>query len=533
MQEQTAQLQVSVLDPDGALLSGVAVTFTSANSSVVTVSNVGLVTSVGPAGSTSISIKAGNKTQSVPVTVTATSASITIKPEPRDLPQLGTLQLQPTLIDIAGDPIPGATFHYSSSNPLIATVNETGLVSSVGPAGVVTVTVSSGDVQATGAVTVQQVATSLKLSPASVTMLKGTSVQFLTTVVDAVGAPMSVAPGPVTYSASPMSLLSITTLGKLTAADQPGDGSVTVTSGTLSGSATVHVVDLGSLSGSVLHQIPVLGVPYGVAISGSGTIVGVGVNGTLHLGSLADASLETSTISSAVTIGVAVNAGGDRAYVTGSGADGLIEIDLATGQRLRAWDVGGEQMYDAVFSPDGQTIYVAGQSGTIYPVNVNTFVAGPVIASDGTSIVHLVHHPTQPLLYSSGAGHAREINTMTGAYRQLNVGDAAQASALALAQNRLFVARENETLDVIELATGEVTTVAIPDCLMFDIVATPGGEALLATCTTYGTVKLIDPVSATPIVTIPVGGDPRRAAISVDGSRAVVANQAGWFDIIQ
>lgn len=534
MQEQTTQLQVSVLDPDGALLSGVAVSFTSANFSIVTVSNVGLVTSVGPAGSTSISIKAGNKTQSVPVTVTATSSSIIINPEPRDLPQLGTLQLESELIDITGSPIPDAVFEYASANPEIATVSSTGLVSSVGPAGVATIVVRSGDIQAAGAVTVQQVATSLKLTPATVIMLKGTSVQFLTTVADAVGEPMSVDPGPVTYSASPMSLLSISSLGELTAADQAGEGSVAITNGALSGSATVRVVDLGPLSGSVLHHIPVVGLAYGVALSSSGTIVGVGVQGTLHLGSLSSASMETSTIVEDVTIGVVVNAGGDRAYVTGSGVNGLMEIDLATGQRLRTWEVGNfEQMFDAVFSPDGQTIYVAGATGTIYPINVSTFVSGPTIASDGASIVHLLHHPTTPLLYSSGEGHAREINTLTGESRELDVGNAAQASALALAQNRLFVARGNQNLDVIDLATGQTTTVAIPNCLMYDIVAMPSGEALLATCTFSSTVKLIDPVSATPVVTIPVGGDPRRVAISADGSRAVVANQSGWFDIIQ
>lgn len=67
-----------MLDPDGALLSGVAVTFSSSNATIVTVSNVGLVTSVGPAGSASLSVKAGNKTQVIPVTVTATSSSIVV-----------------------------------------------------------------------------------------------------------------------------------------------------------------------------------------------------------------------------------------------------------------------------------------------------------------------------------------------------------------------------------------------------------------------------------------------------------------------
>ncbi|HEU4807842.1 MAG TPA: hypothetical protein VFT01_06230 [Homoserinimonas sp.] len=533
MQQQTAQLAVSVLDPSGALLAGVPVTFTSGDADIATVSNVGLVTSVGPAGQTSVSVKAGNKTMAVPVTVTATSNSIVIGPSASTMPQMGTLQLQPELLDLEGTPIAGAEFTYETTNPAIATVGADGLVTSNGPAGLVTVTVRSGDIMGVKALSITQVATSIRLTPAVVTMAKGSSLQFAAAVLDAIGQPMSGSTGPVTYSASPSTLLTISGAGFLTATDQAGSGSVTATSGALSGSAAVSVVDLGSLTGTVLHHISAGSQAYGVAVSSAGDIFGVSVQGLLYRGNLASSSMESSRISDLVTIGVAVNNGGDRVYVAGAGADGLIEADAATGARLRTWDAGGEQLYDVVLSPSGQTIYVAGETGTIYPIDATTLVSGPVIISDGNSIVHLAHHPVEPLIFASGAGHAREINTETGASRTFAVGPAAQASALALAGDRLFVAGENGKLDVISLGTGEVTTVTIPECSMYDIVATPGGEALLATCAFGGTVKLIDPESATALITIPVGGDPRRAAISADGSRAVVANQSGWFDIIQ
>ena len=532
MQEQTAQLQVSVLDPEGTLLAGMAVTFTSADGAIVTVSNVGLVTSVGPAGTTSISIKAGNKTKLVPVTVSATSSSILIGPDPLELNQFGALQLEPTLIDVAGDPIPGATFEYVSSDPSIASVNVSGLVNSPGPAGMVTITVTSGEIEATGAVTVHQVPTSLRLSPERVTMAKGGSIQFTTTVLDAVDQPIIGGAASVAYSTSPSTLLSISASGLLTASGQVGTGSVTVTRGALSASATVDVADIGLLTGSILHHIPATGVPYGVAVSSLGAILGVGVQGTIYLGNVSSGSLATLQVSSYLTIGVAFNSAGDRAYVTGGGPDGLMEFDAATGVRLRSWD-SGDQLFDVVLSPDEQTIYVAGSSGAIYPLDVTTFVAGTPFASDGYTVVHLAHHPTQPLIFASGTGHAREINTETGANRSFPVGGSSQASALALAGDRLFVAGEDGVLDVVSLSTGLTASVTIPDCPMYDIVATPGGEALLATCTSSGTVKLIDTESLSAVLTITVGGDPRRAAISADGSRAVVANQSGWFDIIQ
>ncbi len=532
MQEQTAQLQVSVLDPDGALLSGVAVSFTSANSSIVTVSNVGLVTSVGPAGSTSISIKAGNKTQSIPVTVTATSASIIINPEPRDLPQLGTLQLEPTLFDIAGDPIPGATFHYSSSDPLIATVNETGLVTSVGPAGVVTVAVSSGDIQATGAVSVHQVPGGVRISPQVLTLLKGGSAQIIATVLDAVGQPLVGFTGTVSYSAEPASLLTISGSGLLTAGGTSGTGTVTVSIPGSSATASVKVVDLGALTGSVLYHIPVNDAAYGVAISDAGAIFGVSVQGTLYRGNVASNSLESTVVSGQITIGVATTKAGDKVYVTGSGGDGLIEVDPATGLEVRRRPIA-EQLFDVVLSPDEQTIYVAGETGSIHVIDAATLTEGPALPGTGFTVVHLLHHPTEPLVYASGVGQAREVNTQTGAGRSFSVNGAAQGSAIALAGDRLFVAGEDGNLDVVDLVTADRTTVAIPDCGMYDIVALPNEAALLVTCTGNGTVKLLDPATLATIITIPVGGDARRAAVSADGSRAVVANQAGWFDIIQ
>ncbi len=533
MQEHAVQLQVSVLDPDGALLTGMPVAFSSADTATATVSSVGLVTSAGQAGTTSIAVKAGNKTQVVPVTVSATSSSIVIGPDPLELNQLGRLQLEPMLIDIAGDPIPGATFDYFSSDPALASVSSTGLVNSPGPAGKATITVTSGDIQATGAVTVRQVPTSVRLTPERATMARGGSVQFTTTVLDAVDQPINGGAASVTYSASPSTLLSISTSGLLTASDQVGTGSVTATSESLSASATVDVADIGSLTGSILYHIPAAGAPYGVAASSLGAILGVGIQGTIHLGNVASGSLQSLNVSPFLTIGAAFNTAGDRAYVTGAGPDGLMEFDAATGARLRSWDAGDDQLFDVVLSLDEQTIFVAGSSGAIHPIDATTFVAGTPFASDGHGVTHLAQHPTQPLIFASGTGHAREVNTETGATRSFPVGSSAQASAVALAGDRLFVAGEGGVLDVVTLSTGLTASVTIPDCYMYDIVATPGGEALLATCTSSGTVKLIDVESFAVVLTIPVGGDPRRAAISPDGSRAVVANQSGWFDIIQ
>ena len=530
MQQQTAQLAISVLDPSGALLAGVPVTFTSGDPSVVTVSNVGLVTSVGPAGQTSVSVKAGNKSQAVPVTVTATSNSIVLGPQESQLPQLGTMQLEPVLLDLAGNPVAGAEFTYETTNAQIATVDVNGLLTSHGKAGLVTITARSGAISGVKAVAVTPVPTSVALTPDPVTVVGGGSVQLSAKVLDVVDDP--IAGASISFSASPAALLTVSTNGLLAAADQEGSGTVTATSGTLSYSAAVSVVDVGSLEGVLLPHISTGGTPYGVAIASNGTIHGVGVNGTYYRGTLGSSTMDAFPLTEVVTIGIAVNAAGNKVYVTGAAPDGLMELDGATGSRLRTWNPpGDDQLYDVVLSPDGQTLYTAGSFGTIYSISVSTFAAGPEYISTGP-IVHLLHHPAQSLIYASGVGSAKEVNTETHGERIFTVDGSAQAAALAISGDKLYVAGEGGTIDVVTLSTGSSARTAIA-CGMYDLVATPDGQGLVATCTSGGFVLLIDAQTLAAVKTITTSGDPRRAALSADGTRLVVANYAGWFDIIQ
>jgi len=133
MQHETARLFPSVVDAAGTLLSGVPVTFVSSNVAIVTVSNTGVVTSVGPAGTATISVRAAGLTKPVPVTVTGIPTSISVTPNPAVVTQNATVQLDAKLLDLDGATINGATFTYTSSNVTLATVSASGLLTSVGP----------------------------------------------------------------------------------------------------------------------------------------------------------------------------------------------------------------------------------------------------------------------------------------------------------------------------------------------------------------------------------------------------------------
>lgn len=128
---QTAQLAAAVFDQNGQAITGVAVTWISNNANVATVSGQGLVTAVGN-GTTTITARAGNVSQTANVTVRQTAGSITIDPDTATLMAIGeTVQLTAAVLDRNGQPVSNATVTWQSSDEDVATVSGQGLVTAV------------------------------------------------------------------------------------------------------------------------------------------------------------------------------------------------------------------------------------------------------------------------------------------------------------------------------------------------------------------------------------------------------------------
>jgi hypothetical protein len=527
-QQASVALQVAAFDENGALLAGMPVTFTPKDANLITVSSSGMVQSVGPAGSTSITVKAGRGSIVVPVTVEATGSTISVGPAEASIPQLGTLQLEPKLLDLVGTEISGATFTFATADPSIATIDETGFVTSVGRAGQVNISVTTGGLTTQKTVNVIPTPTSLSVIPNPIRMGKTSTVTLRSTVLDAVGTPMTGAA--ITYSAGPSSLLTVSSAGVLRAQGTPGTGSVTVASGTLSVTVPVTVVDAAvSLTGIIVNQAASGGSPYGVAMGPGETFYGVGLAGIFDIGTFGSTTLSSKFVSGPLMTGVAVHPTNGLVYAAGNTADGLLEIDPATGTVLRRWEAI-DQMYDVAISPDGSQIYVAGSPDRLYVISAATMTLVKDLPTGG-SVIHLLADPSRPVVYSSGVGVVREINVETGATRTFDM-PSAQATALAVTGDRLFIGGEAATLGIVDLATGLTSTVDVA-CTIYDLVTVPDGLQLLATCPLQGTAVLLDANTYEVLKTIQVNGDPRRAAIKEDGTGAVIANAAGYYTSVE
>ncbi len=152
---QTQQLTATARDANGNVLTGRAVTWSSSNTAVATVSSTGLVRAVA-AGSASIRATSEGRTGTSAITVTAappTVATVTISPSSASVEQGATVQLTATARNASGTAIPGQVFTWSSTNTAVATVNSSGVVSGVG-AGTATIRATTSGVTGNATVTV-------------------------------------------------------------------------------------------------------------------------------------------------------------------------------------------------------------------------------------------------------------------------------------------------------------------------------------------------------------------------------------------
>ena len=120
----------------------------------------GLVTAAGN-GEATVTASAGEASGSAVVTVTQSVASVVVSPSTDELTALGeTVQLTAEAFDGNGHAVTGAEFSWESSDPAVATVDGSGLVTGVAE-GVAMITASSGGTTQSAAVTVNLVPTSM------------------------------------------------------------------------------------------------------------------------------------------------------------------------------------------------------------------------------------------------------------------------------------------------------------------------------------------------------------------------------------
>ena len=168
-------------------------------------------------------------------------SSVTVSPASTTLQVGQTVQLTATPKDANGNPLTGRTVTWSSSNPSVASVDGSGLVTGGGTAGSATITATSEGQSGTSSITVSSVpvpVSSVTVSPASASVSAGQTVQLTATPKDANGNPLS--GRVVTWASNNTSVATVNGTG-LVSGVAAGSATITATSEGQSGTASITV----------------------------------------------------------------------------------------------------------------------------------------------------------------------------------------------------------------------------------------------------------------------------------------------------
>jgi alpha-tubulin suppressor-like RCC1 family protein len=212
---------------------------------------------------------------------TGVVGSIEVQPLEATLEPGGTQQYVAIVSDLHGNPM-SADVAWSSSDESVATIDQSGLATAVAE-GTVTITASAEFVSGSATLTVEapvQVVGSIEVAPLEATLEPGGTQQYVATIRDQHGNPMS---ADVIWSSSDESVAIVDQSGLATAVSE-GIAIITATVGSVSGSATL-TVEAPVEEGVVLASA---GDAHSCAVNAAGTAYcwGLGSSGQLGNGSL-------------------------------------------------------------------------------------------------------------------------------------------------------------------------------------------------------------------------------------------------------
>jgi uncharacterized protein YjdB len=186
----TQEFSAVTKDSDGNTLTGRVVTWTSSDPAAVAVSATGIAIGVTKGSASIIATSEGNSgTASITVT-NVRVASVTVIPVSASIVVGGTQQLTAATQDSAGTILTGRVVTWASSNPAVAAVSSSGLVTGLA-AGTATITAMSEGKSGSSTITVTNVpVASVDVTPALAAIQAGETVQLTATPTDAAGNPL-------------------------------------------------------------------------------------------------------------------------------------------------------------------------------------------------------------------------------------------------------------------------------------------------------------------------------------------------------
>jgi DNA-binding beta-propeller fold protein YncE len=527
-QGQTLQLTAKVVDNVGAEITGLGVTWSVSNPAVATIDGNGLVTSVGPIATISVTADHQGITATVNLVITQRVVGLDVAEGSLSLHRNTSRALTVSAVDFLGDPVPVSGLVFGSSAPAVASVSTAGVVTAKNVVGSAIITVSKDAFSEQVPVTVRIATAVVQVVPASVLLAPGAQATLAVTVLDSLYAPISQAP--VSFTATNPAIATVTSAGVVTSVGPQGSTTITVQSDTVETPVSVFVGT--DLQGVLTQTVSLAGGSYGAAIAGNGDVfVGnVGITSVMRA-TITNFTFASMAPLSVIPLGMALSPDGSTLFVGNSANSSIDRFNTLSGAGLAPYTVPGGIVYSLAVTPDGSTL-VAGSNSWVWILNALT---GALIDSfPAADAIHVAVHPSSPLAYGSmySAGVVIEYNWQTKASRQFPLPGTAQAVVVTPDGLELYATTEGP--NVIKgwtLATGASRPDIPTGGPGFGLGAT--STRLILASSSSGRIEIYDRPSRNLVNGYSVGGTPRRVAVSPDGKAAVVANEAGSVHLVQ
>ena len=317
----TLALQARVRDGNGNTVVDRTVLWTTSDSTIARVSPEGLVTGM-RVGTVRIAVSVQGRSAVATLNVTARAvASILVNPPSPNILVGGQLQLSSLTLGESGDVLAGRSVFWQTSNPFVASIDNTGLLTGLA-AGVTTITATSESRSASVGVTVLPVpVSSLQISPAVDAVVVGQTTQLTAVPRDSIGSPLP--DRPVSWASSNSAIATVSASGLVVGAQA---GVVTITGSSEGKSGTARIVVNARPVGSVIVSPSQIALVAGQTLKLMVQITDD--NGTLLAGRPIVYSSANSTIAQVSSDGTvsAVKEGATTITVTSEGRTGAASV---------------------------------------------------------------------------------------------------------------------------------------------------------------------------------------------------------------
>ncbi|MCC6773380.1 MAG: Ig-like domain-containing protein [Gemmatimonadaceae bacterium] len=402
----TVQLTAQMLDAAGNPISpsGRAVSWSSAAPSIATVGASGVVTGTS-AGIVTITGTVEGVTGTASIIVTnAPVSTVQVAPAAPQLTVGTSAQLSATALDAGGNVVTGRPVTWTSSDPAVATVSTSGLVSALA-AGSAQLTATVDGVRGTATVTVSQVSVArVQLNPASASLLVGGTVQLSATATDSAGNPLT--GRVIAWSSGSAAVATVSSTG-LVSAVGAGTTVITATIDGIRATASITVADVPIASISLSPSSASVTAGSSVALAATVT----DAKGNVLTGRVLTWTTDNSVVATVSQGGIVAGVSAGGATITVSGASAGQSTPVTTSAKVSVTAPSVKGPASVVIAPLTGSIHV----GTRYARQVSAQVFDAAGAPMPNEVVTWSTSDPSRLVATTGAVSTSAVLTASAA----------------------------------------------------------------------------------------------------------------------